>query len=106
MGLWQRFTTLFRVKASSVMDRAENPTETLDYSYQRQLEIAQIGVGRVALLEQLQPLAVALAQHLLRLAPVRRQERPRHQQHGHDHDGRHGGGLECRAHASLASAVA
>ncbi|MDX6548684.1 MAG: phage shock protein, partial [Gaiellales bacterium] len=41
MGLWQRFTTLFRVKASSVMDRAENPTETLDYSYQRQLEMLQ-----------------------------------------------------------------
>jgi phage shock protein A len=39
--LWQRFTTLFRVKASSVMDRAENPAETLDYSYQRQLEMLQ-----------------------------------------------------------------
>jgi phage shock protein A len=41
VGLWQRFTTLFRVKASSVMDRAENPAQTLDYSYQRQLEMLQ-----------------------------------------------------------------
>ncbi len=41
MGLWQRFTTLFRVKANTALDRAENPAETLDYSYQRQLEMLQ-----------------------------------------------------------------
>jgi phage shock protein A len=41
LGLWKRFTTLFRVKASSALDRAENPAETLDYSYQRQLEMLQ-----------------------------------------------------------------
>ena len=41
MGLWQRITTLFRVKANKVLDRAENPAETLDYSYQRQLEMLQ-----------------------------------------------------------------
>jgi phage shock protein A len=39
--LWQRITTLFRVKASTALDRAENPAETLDYSYQRQLEMLQ-----------------------------------------------------------------
>jgi phage shock protein A len=41
LGLWQRITTLFRVKASTALDRAENPAETLDYSYQRQLEMLQ-----------------------------------------------------------------
>jgi phage shock protein A len=41
VGLWQRFTMLFRAKASRALDRAENPAETLDYSYQRQLEMLQ-----------------------------------------------------------------
>jgi phage shock protein A len=41
LGLWQRITTLFRVKANTALDRAENPAETLDYSYQRQLEMLQ-----------------------------------------------------------------
>jgi len=41
VGLWQRFTMLFKAKASSAMDRVENPAETLDYSYQRQLEMLQ-----------------------------------------------------------------
>jgi phage shock protein A len=41
LGLWQRITTLFRIKANTVLDRAENPAETLDYSYQRQLEMLQ-----------------------------------------------------------------
>jgi len=41
VGLWQRFTMLFKAKASSAMDRVENPSETLDYSYQRQLEMLQ-----------------------------------------------------------------
>ncbi len=41
MGLWQRFTMLFKAKASRALDRAENPAETLDYSYQRQLEMLQ-----------------------------------------------------------------
>jgi len=41
VGLWQRFTMLFKAKASHALDRAENPAETLDYSYQRQLEMLQ-----------------------------------------------------------------
>jgi phage shock protein A len=41
VGLWQRFTMLFKAKASRALDRAENPAETLDYSYQRQLEMLQ-----------------------------------------------------------------
>ena len=32
MGLWQRFTMIFRAKANKALDRAEDPRETLDYS--------------------------------------------------------------------------
>jgi phage shock protein A len=41
MGLWQRFMLIFKSKASRALDRAENPTETLDYSYEKQLELLQ-----------------------------------------------------------------
>jgi phage shock protein A len=41
MGLWSRFTMLFKTKASKALDRAENPAETLDYSYTKQLELLQ-----------------------------------------------------------------
>ena len=41
VGLWQRFTMIFKAKASRTLDRVENPGETLDYSYQRQLEMLQ-----------------------------------------------------------------
>jgi phage shock protein A len=40
-GLMSRFTTLFKVKANKALDRAEDPGETLDYSYQQQLEMLQ-----------------------------------------------------------------
>jgi len=41
MGLWSRFTMLFKTKASKALDRAENPADTLDYSYTKQLELLQ-----------------------------------------------------------------
>ncbi len=41
MGLMRRMSDVFRAKASRVLDRAEDPRETLDYSYQRQLELLQ-----------------------------------------------------------------
>jgi phage shock protein A len=40
-GLMSRFTTLFKVKANKVLDKAEQPGETLDYSYQQQLQMLQ-----------------------------------------------------------------
>jgi phage shock protein A len=40
-GLMSRFTTLFKVKANKALDRAEDPGETLDYSYQQQLQMLQ-----------------------------------------------------------------
>ncbi|HET8559268.1 MAG TPA: PspA/IM30 family protein [Marmoricola sp.] len=51
MGLMQRFSTIFKAKANKALDRAEDPRETLDYSYQRQLEMltkVRRGVADVA----------------------------------------------------------
>lgn len=41
MGLMKRFTDIFRAKTSKMLDKAEDPRETLDYSYERQLEMVQ-----------------------------------------------------------------
>ena len=41
MGLLQRFATIFKAKATKAIDRMEDPRETLDYSYQRQMEMLQ-----------------------------------------------------------------
>ncbi|MBA2678377.1 MAG: PspA/IM30 family protein [Ktedonobacteraceae bacterium] len=41
MGLFSRFSTFLKAKFSSAMDRAEDPNDTLDYSYQKQLEQLQ-----------------------------------------------------------------
>jgi phage shock protein A len=40
-GLSGRFSTLVKAKVSAVLDRAEDPAETLDYSYEKQLELLQ-----------------------------------------------------------------
>src|SRR5437667_226917 len=40
-SLWQRFKAIFGAKVSKALDRAENPTETLDYSYEQQLTLLQ-----------------------------------------------------------------
>jgi phage shock protein A len=51
MGMWQRISLIFRAKANKALDRAEDPRETLDYSYQRQLELlanVRRGVADVA----------------------------------------------------------
>ena len=41
MGLWKRTTMIFKAKANKALDKAENPAETLDYSYEKQLELLQ-----------------------------------------------------------------
>ncbi len=41
MSLSKRLSLIFRSKASRLLDRAEDPRETLDYSYQRQVEMLQ-----------------------------------------------------------------
>ena len=41
MSLGKRLSMIFKAKANKVLDRAEDPRETLDYSYERQLEMLQ-----------------------------------------------------------------
>ena len=60
MGLWQRFSMIFKAKASKALDRAEDPRQTLDYSYERQLEmltkvrrgVADVATSQEAALEE------------------------------------------------------
>ncbi len=39
MGLWSRIKLLFAAKASSALDRAEDPRQVLDYAYSQQREL-------------------------------------------------------------------
>jgi phage shock protein A len=41
MSIGRRMATVFRAKANSALDRAEDPREMLDYSYDQQLEMLQ-----------------------------------------------------------------
>ncbi|SDB80110.1 phage shock protein A (PspA) family protein [Raineyella antarctica] len=50
-GIFQRISTIFNTKANKALDRMEDPRETLDYSYERQLELlrkVRRGVADVA----------------------------------------------------------
>ena len=40
-GLMSRASMVVKAKFSKLLDRAENPAETLDYSYERQLQLLQ-----------------------------------------------------------------
>src|ERR687883_324521 len=40
-GLMGRATTIVKAKFSKLLDRAEDPNETLDYSYEKQLQLLQ-----------------------------------------------------------------
>ena len=51
MSLMKRISLIFRSKANRALDNAEDPRETLDYSYQRQIELlakVRRGVADVA----------------------------------------------------------
>jgi phage shock protein A len=51
MSMMKRLSMIFRAKANKALDRAEDPRETLDYSYQRQVEMltkVRRGVADVA----------------------------------------------------------
>ncbi|MBD5607213.1 MAG: PspA/IM30 family protein, partial [Candidatus Eremiobacteraeota bacterium] len=38
MSLWTRFVSFFGVKATAAMDRLEDPRETLEFAYRKQLD--------------------------------------------------------------------
>ena len=40
-GLSGRMSTVIKAKISKLLDRAEDPAETLEYSYQKQIELLQ-----------------------------------------------------------------
>jgi phage shock protein A len=40
-GLGGRFSTMWKAKVSKLLDRAEDPGETLEYGYQKQIELLQ-----------------------------------------------------------------
>ena len=40
-GIGGRFSTIVKAKVSKLLDRAEDPAETLDYGYQKQVELLQ-----------------------------------------------------------------
>jgi phage shock protein A len=40
-GIFQRISMIFRAKTDKALDKLEDPRQTLDYSYQRQLELLQ-----------------------------------------------------------------
>lgn len=40
-GLASRFSTVVKSKVNKLLDKAEDPSETLEYSYQRQIELLQ-----------------------------------------------------------------
>jgi len=51
MSMMKRISLIFRAKANKALDKAEDPRETLDYSYQRQMEMltkVRRGVADVA----------------------------------------------------------
>ena len=90
MSISRRIATLFRVKANKALDRAEDPREVLDYSYEQQLEMVQKvrrGLADVATSRkrvELQVIQLQQRQHLrrdhtavLRDQIRRRQERSR-----------------------------
>jgi phage shock protein A len=41
MGMFSRMSMIFKSKANKAMDKMEDPRETLDYSYSKQLELLQ-----------------------------------------------------------------
>ncbi len=55
MGLWARIRTVFGAKLNTALDRLENPAETLDYSYERQVALlrdVKRGLAEIATAKQ------------------------------------------------------
>src|ERR1039458_10753970 len=75
MSVMKRVSLIFKAKANKALDKYEDPRETLDYSYQRQLEmLTQVrrGVAEVATSRKRIELQVsALEQQAAKLASQR-----------------------------------
>src|SRR6476659_7110462 len=76
-GLAGRMSTVIKAKISKLLDRAEDPGETLDYSYQKQLELLQNvkkGIAEVVTSKKrLQMQADRLQQNVVKLDTQARQ---------------------------------
>jgi len=76
-GLMERTVTLIKAKYSRLLNRAEKPSETLDYSYERQLELLQNvkrGVADVVTAKKrLEIQTQSLAQNVVKLDSQARQ---------------------------------
>lgn len=77
MGLLDRFWTILKAKLSRAADRMENPAETLDYSYEKQLDLlndVKRGIADVATAKKrLQLQTAQLEQGLVKLEGQARQ---------------------------------
>lgn len=85
MSMMKRISMIFRAKANKALDKAEDPRETLDYSYQRQVEMltkVRRGVADVATsrkrvelqMNQLQAQAVKLTDQAQKAIGVGRED--------------------------------
>src|ERR671939_562957 len=76
-GLMSRASTVVKAKFSKLLDRAEDPSETVDYSYEQQLQLLQNvkrGVADVVTAKKrLQLQQTKLEQSLVKLDPQVRQ---------------------------------
>src|SRR5258708_12705398 len=76
-GLTGRMSTVVKAKVSKLLDRAEDPAETLDYSYQKQVEQLQNvkkGIADVVTAKKrLQLQETSLQQQLVKLDTQARQ---------------------------------
>ena len=67
-GLFERLRIIFNAKADKALDKWEDPRETLDYSYEKQLELLQKvrrGVADVATSRKRLELQLAVVNELV-----------------------------------------
>src|SRR5437870_10461914 len=84
-GLMSRTMMIIKAKFSALLNRAENPSETLDYSYEKQLESLQNvkrGIADVVTAKKRPPLQTRqLAQNVVKLDTPARQAVARNREH-------------------------
>ena len=77
MGMFSRMSTIVKSKMNRILDNAEDPRETLDYSYEKQLEmlrnVKRGVVEMVAAKRQIQQQASKVQDNITRLEQQARQ---------------------------------